>query len=191
MKKLSIALMLAVVPLGGCGSQPDGALDETLAEESVPLTDGPFTLRNFQTGLCMGVKGGTPTGGTPMIVWTCDGSANQRWTKGPTSLSNPAYQLLKNGVAADRCLWSGHFNGSQAYISSCDPRFGVYNGWRPIFAGTDRLGHECYRFQNEGSQNPVQVLGVLGGSTSLGAKVVIWDDFNDPWGHPDQIWCTY
>jgi hypothetical protein len=188
MKKLSVALVLTIGPLG-CGAPAEGILDENVAAESAPLTNSPFTLRNFQTGLCMGVKAGTPTVGTPMIVWTCDNSANQTWTKGPPSSSDPAFILLKNGVAPDRCLYDGHTNGQQAWIGTCNPVFAPYNAWKPIFAGTDSLGHECFRFASQGG--PTKVLGVKGGSTTLGTPVVIWSDFNNSVTHPDQLWCTH
>jgi hypothetical protein len=189
MKNAKVVLFMVLSSLGGCGA-PDGALDESLAQESAPLTDSPFRLRNFQTGLCLGVKAGTPTAGTPLIVWTCDGSANQTWTKGAASPSDPAFLLLRNSVAPDRCLHTiGTGNGAQTAIYTCDLVWNPYNTWKPIYAGNDSLGHECYRFANK--KNPARVFGVKGGSTSLGAPVVLWDDFNDAFGHPDQFWCVY
>jgi hypothetical protein len=193
MKKLTTALILAIGPLGGCGAVPDGALDESVAQESAPLTDSPFTLRNLQTGLCLGVKAGTPTYGTPFIVWTCDGSANQTFTKGPPSQHDPAFIQLKNGVGENRCLGaSGWSNNNPVNVQRCSTNDRVSN-WKPIYAGNNSSGHECYRFMQEmGAQFPdPKVFGVKGGSTALGTPVIIWSDLNNSLAHPNQFWCVY
>jgi hypothetical protein len=188
MKQVIGSITLATGLLGGCGA-PDGALDESVAEVSAPLTNGPFTLKNMQTGLCLGVKGGDPTYLTPFIVWTCDGSANQTFTKGPPSSSNPAFISLPNGVGDNRCLGvSGPRNGDHTYVRHCITNYKP-NYWRPIYSGNDSSGHECYRFENENA--PGKVFGVKGGSTALGTPVILWSDFNDPWSHRDQFWCVY
>jgi hypothetical protein len=185
MKNVKIALVLASSLLG-CGA-PDGAIDETLAEESAPLTDAPFTLRNYQTGLCMGVKGGTPTPGTRLITWPCDQSANQTWTKGPPYVSDPAFHQLKNSVAVNRCLHGlGSGNGAEAMIYTCG--LAPYDVWKPIYAGNDLNGHECYRFAQKAGQ---RVLGVKNGNTAPGTPIILWDDFNNQFLHPNQLWCVY
>jgi hypothetical protein len=192
MKKLSVALILAIVPLSGCGAQPDGTLDESIAEESAALTDSPFALKNLQTGFCLGVQAGTPNYGTPFIVWTCDGSANQTFTKGPPSSYDPAFIKLKNGVGADRCLGSGGWNGNPAALYHCSPS-DKWSNWKPIYAGNDSSGHECYRFSHEFQSQwpPGSVFGVKGGSTAKGAPVITWTDFNNPHAHSNQFWCVY
>jgi hypothetical protein len=187
MKKLAIALASLLGFIGGCGVSSDGTVDESVGEEEAALTTAPFTLHNYQTGLCLGVKGGTPTPGTPLVTWHCDGSANQRWTRG--SPSKEGHVPLINGVAPDRCLVTGNANnGSPASIDSCISS-GSFNRWKPIYAGTDLSGHECYRFAKNVTQ--AKVFGVKGGNTAVGTPVILWDDFADPFGHPDQLWCVY
>jgi hypothetical protein len=188
MKTLTIALVSILGFLGGCGASPDGAddgaFDESIAEEDAALTTAPFTLKNYQTGLCLGVKGGSPTPGTQLIVWHCDGSTNQSWTRGYAD--KYGYVPLANGVAPNRCLATANSsNGSPAKIEACSS----LGTWMPIYAGTDLWGKECYRFSKRGTQT--KVFGVSGGSTSVGAAVILWDDFADPFGHPDQLWCVH
>jgi hypothetical protein len=187
MKNFTLALVSMLGLLGGCGTSPDGTFDENVAEEEAALTTGPFTLHNYQTGLCLGVKGGTPTPGTPLITWHCDGSANQRWTRGYATKGG--HVPLINGVGPDRCLVTGNANnGTAATIDSCASS-GSFNRWLPIYAGTDLSGHECYRFAKNGTQN--KVIGVKGGNIAVGTPIILWDDFADSFGHPDQLWCVY
>jgi hypothetical protein len=189
MKTLSLALVVAVGSLAGCGAPPDGALDDTFVTERAALTTGPFKLHNYQTGLCLGVKAGTPTAGTPVIPWTCDNSANQTWRQGVTAPQDPTFVQLRNDVAEKRCLRHGGGYLSSAFIDECFDIYPQGFTWKPISAGNDLSGHECYRFERFGS--PGKVLSVLGGNPSPGATVSLWSDFNDPYGHPDQIWCVY
>jgi hypothetical protein len=69
-----VALALAIG--AGCGGEPEGPLEQTTSDL---LTTKMFTLHNLQTNYCLGVRAGTPTVGTTLVVWPCDGSANQNW----------------------------------------------------------------------------------------------------------------
>jgi hypothetical protein len=186
MKTLSM-ILVSMGLLAGCGASPDGTFDESIAEEDAALAAGPFTLRNFQTGLCLGVKAGSSNFGTPLITWYCDGSQNQRWSKGGAG-SDPTYIALINHVASNRCLTTGYLdNGEPAKIDSC-----VYANqnnirWKPIYAGNDQAGHECYRFARSGA--PSKVFGVKAANTAVGTPVILWDDYGNT--HPDQLWCVY
>jgi hypothetical protein len=196
MKKLSM-ILVSIGMLAGCGASPDGAFDESVAEEGAALATGPFTLRNYQTGLCLGVKAGSTATGTPLVTWYCDGSANQRWSKGALG-DDPVNVSLVNGVASDRCLTvSGTDNGTPATSGVCvgaagrhpssQPAPASNTGWKPLFAFTDAAGRECYRFAKK--EAPAKVFGVKAGSTALGTPIILWEDYNNT--HPDQIWCVY
>jgi hypothetical protein len=189
MKKPFPTLILATASLAGCGELPEGsnAIDDNVSQQNAALTDSAFTLHNLQTNYCMGVEAGTPTVGTPLVVWRCDRSANQTWTKGPGWASNPAFVRLTNHVAADRCLHSYAINGEIPEIFNCLPDPHEY--WQPIYVGNDLTGHECYRFSNV--EFPTKVLGVEGGSTQEGKPIMVWTDFNNQFTHPDQFWCIY
>ena len=48
-------------------------------QADVPAGDG--TIRNAQTGLCLDVDRNLTANGTKVLLWTCSGAANQRWTR--------------------------------------------------------------------------------------------------------------
>jgi len=194
MKNPSIAFVLIASSLVGCGEMPDGADDEGVTEETSALGTLPayptkFKLKNYQTGLCLGVSAGTPTWGTPLITWYCDGSANQNWSQTTkySATDKGLVVAMKNYVAADRCMHTNSpaADGTPAVIFTCD---GIL-GWKPIYSGTNLEGHECYRFMKE--QSATEVLGVAGGNQNMGTKTILWADFNSIYGHPDQFWCIY
>ena len=194
MKNPSIAFVLLASSLVGCGELPDAADDEGVTEETSALGTLPayptkFRLRNYQTGLCLGVSAGTPTWGTPLITWYCDGSANQNWSQTTkySATDKGLVVAIKNYVAADRCMHTNSpaADGTPAVIFTCD---GIL-GWKPIYSGTNLEGHECYRFMKE--QSATEVLGVAGGNQNMGTKTILWTDFNSIYGHPDQFWCIY
>ncbi len=39
------------------------------------------TITSVQTGLCLDASGAGTANGTKVILWTCNGGANQRWTR--------------------------------------------------------------------------------------------------------------
>ena len=187
MRKLALTLLVATGLLEGCGDLPDAAVDEEITQTSSPLTNSPFTLRNYQTGLCMGVRAGNPAVTTTFATWACDGTPNQTFHKGEAYPSDPSAFWLVNHVAADRCVHGNAANGVLPFILNCIQDIHEY--WRPVFSGYDFSGHECYRFQS--AQNPTKLFGVRAGITSPGTDIMVWDDFNDRFGHPDQFWCIY
>jgi len=63
------------------------------------------------------------------------------------------------------------------------------NQWGPKSAGPDLNGKDCYRFAVRGA--PTKVVGVSGGKPGAGVPAILWNDFNDQYTHPDQIWCVY
>lgn len=188
-----VALGALAIGFGAaCAAEPgDVALDETTTATSA-LTASVFTLHNLQTNYCLGVRAGTPTVGTTLVVWACDGSANQNWAW--TSEINGFY-TIKNYVATDRCLdatrgqYVTYPEGDSVDINLCDSP--TRSTWNVTSVGNDLSGHACYQFSNSYNGTTPQVMGVSAGSTAEGASVILWDNFNDPYGHRDQYWCTY
>ena len=188
MRKLALTLLVATSLLGGCGDLPDATVGEEISQTSSPLTDAPFRLRNYQTGLCMGVRAGNPAQGTGFATWACDGTPNQTFHKGAAYPSDPSSFLLVDHITADfRCAHGQPYNGVIVTSYSClqDP----HQYWRPVYSGNDFAGHECYRFQTQ--QDPTKVFGVKAGNTAQGTDIMTWTDFNDRFAHPDQFWCIY
>jgi hypothetical protein len=189
-------VMLVVGSLAGCGdgTMDDGLVQTTSAVSDPGLTTGKFTLHNYQTGLCLGVAAGTPTRGTPLVVWTCDQSANQNWQQ-LTGASFVGWIELQNFVADDRCMNDiGNVlssDGTKIGIDKCyDTDYGgviLNDSFQAHYVGNDLNGNECYNFVD---QNALAV-GVSGGKTGNGQPIILWSNFHDPYNHPDQIWCVY
>jgi len=192
MKNPSIAFVLVVGSIVGCGEMPDATDDESVTEVSALLpTTTPFKLHNYQTGLCLGVAAGTPTVGTSLITWTCDNSANQTWIQIPKTQYDWETVLIKNYVADNRCMdVTNNLNGGQGRINYCMNGSTELPGWQPIYAGPDLNNHACYRLHHQGA-GLYRALGVSGGNTNKGAQTILWTDFDDHFNHPDQYWCVY
>lgn len=192
-----VAMAAAVVGFGaGCdgmelGDEAEG-VEETSSELTTLPAKGTFTLHNLQTGYCLGVAAGNPNPLTKLVVWDCDGTANQNWqVASPGSYSTQ----IKNMIGTNRCLdmvrqpYVSYPNGTPADIDYCDKANANY--WRVTPAGTDFWGHQCYTFQGSYINNQPLIMGVSGGSTARGAAVIMWQTFNNPNTHPDQYWCVY
>ncbi|WP_374330638.1 RICIN domain-containing protein [Streptomyces sp. PSKA30] len=39
------------------------------------------SIRNVHAGLCLDVNGAGTANGTPLVHWTCNGQASQKWTR--------------------------------------------------------------------------------------------------------------
>ena len=152
-----------------------------------------FTVTSSGTGWCMGVAGGNPAPGTSLILWQCNGNADQNWT--PATFWG-SYIQLKNGINSGLCagLAGGATNnGTQLQNNTChSPNSADDQGWLPIFQMWDATGHACNIYQNQKyfSQTGGQrVFGVSGGAGFVknGTNIILWDYL----GHSDQIWCTY
>jgi len=189
-------VLMTLGSLGGCAAQNDevalGPLDESVAQSSAALSTGVFRLKNYRTGLCVGLPAGTTRDGVRPITWDCEANMpkNQQWRFRPSS--EPGYVMLENQAAANLCLerrgpWID-INNLGCYTAMEDGCYDYFNTqWNPIYVGRNFENKECYRIANGGGG----VLGVLGGNTGWGGKVVTWKDFADQYGHPDQIWCVY
>lgn len=191
-----VAVAAVVVGFGaGCdGMEPeDGAegVETTSSELTTIPAKGTFRLHNLQTNFCLGVAAGNPNPGAKLVVWDCDGTANQNWEM----LNLNYWAQIRNLVGTNRCLdmvrgqYVSYTNGTPADIDLCDKVNA--NGWHVTPAGTDFWGHQCYQFQGSYINNQPLVMGVSGGNTAPGAAVIMWQNFNDPNFHKDQYWCAW
>lgn len=196
-----VAVGAVVVGFGaGCeGMEPGDEAEgvETTSSELVnvalPPKGGSFTLHNYQTNFCLGVAAGNPNPGTKLVVWDCDGTANQNWQE-VVPLGNRTQ--IRNMIGTNRCLdvtrgqYVSYTNGSAADIAYCDAP--TTQSFSVITAGKDMAGHQCYQFWNQyGPNNIPLVLGVSAGNPNRGAPVITWENFSNPNTHPDQYWCVY
>ncbi|MFF4551370.1 RICIN domain-containing protein [Streptomyces sp. NPDC001435] len=68
-----------------CGTATAGRISGT------PQTDGG--LKGVQSGRCLDVPGLNTTNGTQLVIWDCNGWANQRWTL-PWAIKNAGVPAL-------------------------------------------------------------------------------------------------
>ncbi|WP_324291489.1 M57 family metalloprotease [Corallococcus sp. BB11-1] len=121
----------------------------------------PSTAPSLFSGLdpnrCLDVAGGTPTQGTPVQLWDCNGSAAQRWTLTPQG-------ELRSGVAPNLCLdVKGGIGaqGTSVQIYGCNGT--AAQRWTKVGATfrSALMANLC--------------LDVFNASTTPGTKVQIWE----------------
>ena len=166
---------------------------------------------NLASDKCLGVADGERKNNTgqPLVIWSCDGSANQNWTEAAFT-PDPGFSWFSSTVGAGIGLPISLFMGiSNNNLNNNTPiidwtRLNASNqGWQKRFATTDAANHSCFYFVNGALPGPhparTGVLSVSGGRKDDGAPVVIrdWSKLNtvpptpDFAGHPDQYWCAY
>lgn len=82
---------MCLVPQGGGTSNGTPVVIADCAFDTAQwwLRRNDGTYRNFRSGLCLGILGGGTANGSRLVQWTCDGSANQRWTDSRSRASSP------------------------------------------------------------------------------------------------------
>ncbi|MES1190586.1 MAG: RICIN domain-containing protein [Steroidobacter sp.] len=137
-----------------------------------------FTLRNYQTGLCLGIAAGNPNPGTALVTWTCDGTPSQQWLQinlqyysnywgsgyieafGASDFGSNQDFILSSGLAGYgvsgfNIASTSVIGVSGGIIKDGTPliEWGTYNyvvnqRWQSVPMGSDFSGHECYIFEN-------------------------------------------
>ena len=130
-----------------------------------------YKLVNRNSGLVLGVNGGSLANGAQLVQWTYTGAEDQAWhvttTSGVTKFGN-----RNSGQVIG--IWQGSTTEGADAVQSLDT--GATNQqW------TLEADGSCYKILNAASK---MVLGVNGGSTSSGEAVVQWADT----GSLDQQW---
>jgi hypothetical protein len=130
----------------------------------IPTATGPArtgALRGTGSRRCL--RAASPANGTPVTIYSCNGSTGERWTL------NPSGTLT---VYGNRCLGvpAGAAPGTKVRISTCTGATGQQ--WTLNGDGT---------LSNQGTG---QVLDVFWAHTANGSAVVIWPHI----GAPNQQW---
>jgi hypothetical protein len=81
-----------------------------------PSTGAPFRLINGASSTCFDVPNSNTTDGTQMIIWTCNGGANQSFTQNAQTL-----RVLGKCVTAFN---NGTANGTRVVLSTCNSSTG-------------------------------------------------------------------
>ena len=148
MRQRAAAVLLSVLVLALSGAAwpgPAGA-----------ATTGT-TLIGASSGRCLDVYRGLTAAGTPLIVWDCHGTTNQRWTL-------PADGTLRV-FSGSRCVQPESADrGARAVTAACTGE--VAQRWTLTSAGTlvNAAGGPC--------------LDVLGARTAAGSPVGLWTCHN-------------
>ncbi|MGW2643119.1 RICIN domain-containing protein [Streptomyces sp. NPDC001348] len=137
------------------------------ASEAVAPTFGPWVgsvrLLNPNSGRCLGIANGNAG------IWDCTTRPDQEWSTGsPTG----TYFLLVNGN--NQCLSSTGGQGTQVVASLCNLAGNMFWSY-----ATDAHGHRVIK-----NMQTQLILGVYGGRTANGSKVIQWADTNGA----DQDW---
>jgi Carbohydrate binding module (family 6)/Ricin-type beta-trefoil lectin domain len=147
---------LVLVYRGGAGFLFDV---DTFVLTTTPGGSGPVVgIENK----CLGVAGGDTTNGTPIVIWGCNGNADQKWTFGPDGT------VRSMGKCLDVSGY-GTTNGSLTHLWDCASPTPTPNQiWVPQLDGTIR--------------NPVsgRCLDVVGVASTDGARLHLWDCYNGP-----------
>jgi cytochrome c len=75
------------------------------------VTGGPITSSG---GKCVDVNGGSSADGTPLVIWTCSGGANQQWTREGNTLRSLGKCMTAAGTADGSAVQLSTCNGSAA-----------------------------------------------------------------------------
>lgn len=127
-----------------------------------PSTGAPFRLINGASSTCLDDPNSNSTDGTQLIIWSCNGGANQNFTQNGQTL-----RLLGKCVTAFN---NGTANGTRVVISTCNGSTG-----------------QNWTLRADGSIAGVQsgrCLQPTGGATANGTLVIL-QDCN---GQPFQRW---
>jgi hypothetical protein len=156
-----------------------------------------ITFHNYANeNYCMGVYGGGTSVGSQLVLWTCDGSANQDWFD-DIAIGGNSFFEVQDSAAPSMCIdlppgTNPRLDTPQLILSGCD---GANDqGWYfvPQFSDGTLRGRECYIVENyEAFEDDGYwaVIGVYAGSMTDGASIVLWPWSMDPVHHPDQYWC--
>jgi hypothetical protein len=139
------------------------------------------------TSMCLGIRGGLSTPGTPAVLWHCNGNPDQQWHWGNAAVYNGIqYKQLVNGHG--QCLGTNGGNIGLAvklvsytcYGSNHPDQYWV----APTYTNCGS-GHFIYDAAAilDGS---LLVIGTAGGNTSTnGTSIILWP-FQDSCN--DQMW---
>ena len=123
---------------------------------AVTTSASAFELVNLYEGACLGVAAGTPTVGTKLVLWSCDGSANQQFTAVATSTTNAngeSLYTLYNSVAANRVL--GVAPVAQGNVAApvviWTVDYSANQQWTMTPVYKDHQGHQCYAIRSNGT----------------------------------------
>ena len=177
----------------------------------VSTSASAFELHNLWSGDCLGVKAGNPNKGAAVIVWQCDGSANQNFLIVPASYNAAGEQTFYfyDGVALNRVLGvAGNASpGLNANVVTWTLDYSANQQWTMQFQIADFQSHPCYAIRSTGMLTEYGATSVdyygeyntpnLYGQRQWGMGALAMpvqnrgNSYYDPYSFPWQYWCKY
>ena len=180
-----------------------------------PPRGGPSTFLNLKAEednveadqeMCMGIAGGVLGTGYPfdrdIIVWDCNGSPDQMWTRtfqsdpsgqsGVVDLVDSSLGLFEGESYYPVCLWNEFFgvkpyDGLQMTTEYCPDEGPYHGGFVFNYVQNDALGYPCYTLQDPQSGLYVGVANAQANPVQNGMPIIFWDYS----GSDDQVWCDH
>jgi hypothetical protein len=146
----------ATDPVDAEGQDPEAT--SSIASQSL-VPGSQSTFQNVNSGMCMGVSGGSGASGALIQQFPCDGRINQKWVVLPESFI-PNFRRIQD-AGSHLCLGvAGNSTASTANIVqlACDSR--TTEQWQPVDGPN-------FSFKNADGM----CIGVNGASTALGAQL--------------------
>lgn len=157
--------------------------------------------------MCMGIAGGVQSGGvvnygTHVIVWNCNGSPDQEWTRtfqtdpsgqsGEVDLvdSVPAHFFDSNDAGYPVCLWGYHgtpVEGEQLEAQYCHDLLAAHEDLIMNYVVNDAYGYPCFTLQNPETGLYVGVANAQANPVQNGMSVIMWERTESD----DQVWCDH
>jgi hypothetical protein len=178
--------VLAAMPVGAATSR--AAIPAASSTASLVLAQNSsttFEILNYNSlvvskDLCLGITGGEDD--APAVLWPCNGSKNQTWHWSGETINNSFDQQLVNGN--NECLGiagGSSQNGAEVVGWSC------LTGHPDQYWFPDLDAMICgANFEPFYNYNSGDVLGVAGNSTTAGASIIQWDNFQQECNN--QLW---
>ncbi len=183
-----------------------------------PAAGGPSQFWNLKaeeenTGndamMCMGISGGVLGSGYPfdrnIIVWDCNNSPDQMWTRtfqsdrsgqsGVVDLVNSSLGLFEGEPDYPVCLWDEDIGiklnpadaGLEMTTEYCPDQGPYQGGFVFKYVQTDGYGYPCYTIQAQQSGLYLGVANAQNNNVQNGMDVILWPQTPSD----DQIWCDH
>jgi Ricin-type beta-trefoil lectin domain-like len=165
---LLCALALVAAPAGAAATARHASTPISISAKNAPSIGYPLGFILNWTGLCLGISGGADD--APAVQWYClNGHPDQQWSTGAGN-SGGFYQLINNdgqclGVAGGSTAQGAQVVGWKCLGTSHPDQYWFIDHAVPM----------CGPYYPIANYKSGRYLGVAGGSTLAGAKVVIWN----------------
>jgi ricin-type beta-trefoil lectin protein len=143
--------------------------------EAISVAAGFATFEevNWESGLCLGLAGGSSAPGTDAVLWNCNGHPDQQWSIRSTTTNSLGFKF-DQFESNDGALCLGVAGGSTAEGAklvgwTCDGTDHEDQWWRVQPVGCGDQYNDAFQNLKDG-----WVMGTQGGNLTEGTDVVQW-----------------